>query len=168
MTANDQGLVCILEEDSATFIASNNLLDQALTQSQSNGSNHFRTQVKRPGSQIMTTDSFKCQFTPVSAAFNPSYNHFVAVWGRKDLQILTTCQKTGMVKQELTVNLMLAAFGEQLSIIGVRWVPGSKTIIAVGTQIFIRVYDLSKDNFTPIYNIQSTGSIADFALTNPV
>ena len=55
-----------------------------------------------------------------------------------------------------------------MSIIGVRWVPGSKTIIAVGTQIFIRIYDLSKDNFTPIYNIQSTGSIVDFALTNPV
>ena len=38
-----------------------------------------------------------------------------------------------MVKQELTVNLMLAAFGEQLSIIGVKWVPGLKTFIAVGT-----------------------------------
>jgi hypothetical protein len=63
---------------------------------------------------------------------------------------------------------MLAAFGEQLSIIDVKWFPGSKTIVAVCTQIFIRIYDLSNDNFTPVYNIQSTGSISDFTFTTPI
>lgn len=63
---------------------------------------------------------------------------------------------------------MLAAFGEQLSILGVKWVPGSKTTIAVGTQIFVRIYDLSKDNFSPVYNVQSTASINDFTFTAPL
>ena len=33
---NDQGLVCVLEEDSANFYASNSLLDQTIVSSQPN------------------------------------------------------------------------------------------------------------------------------------
>lgn len=49
-----------------------------------------------------------------------------------------------------------------------KWVPSSKTTIAVGTQIFVRIYDLSKDNFSPVYNIQSTASINEFSFTGPL
>jgi hypothetical protein len=49
------------------------------------------------------------------------------------------------------------------------WVPGSKTIIAVGTESFIRVYDLSKDNFSPMYNISAVfGIMVSFTFTPPV
>lgn len=64
---------------------------------------------------------------------------------------------------------MLAAFGEQLSILGVHWVPASRTVLAVGTQIFVRIYDLAKDNFSPLYNVQLThGSICDFTFSKAV
>ena len=89
----------------------------------------------------------------MAAQFNPAYQSYCAVWGINDLAVLTLCPKEGKVKSDLTVNLMLAAFGEQLSILDVKWIPGARTILGVGSQIFVRVYDLSKDNFSPLYNI---------------
>ena len=87
-------------------------------------------------------DTFKPSFAPVSAKFNPSFESYCAVWGKNDLQVLTVCPREGRVKSDLTVNLMLAAFGEQLTILNVEWVPGARTILGVGTQIFVRIYDL--------------------------
>lgn len=46
---------------------------------------------------------------------------------------------------------MLDAFGDHLHIIGVEWM--TETVIAIATQSFIRVYDLAKDNFSPLYNV---------------
>ena len=80
--------------------------------------------------------------------------------------MLTLSPKDGKIKSELTVNLMLEAFGDQLTITKILW--ASKTIIAVGTESFIRVYDLSKDNFSPMYNISAvSGLIKSFAFTAP-
>ena len=78
-------------------------------------------------------DTFKPSFVPVSAQFNPSFDTYCAVWGVNDLHVVTVCPKQGKVKSDLAVNLMLAAFGEQLSILNVQWVPGARTILAVGT-----------------------------------
>ena len=83
--------------------------------------------------------------------------------------MVLTVDKEGKVLSELTVNLMLEAYGDQLSIIGTKWVPGTKTVLAVATQNFIRVYDLAKDNFSPIYNISTfSGSIVDFTFSKNV
>jgi hypothetical protein len=78
-------------------------------------------------------DTHKPSFVPVSAEFNPTFESYCAIWGLNDLHVLTVCPKDGKVKSDLTVNLMLAAFGEQLTILNVKWVPGSKTILGVGT-----------------------------------
>jgi E3 ubiquitin-protein ligase UBR4 len=48
---------------------------------------------------------------------------------------------------------MLEAFGRDLSIIDVQWLPGSQTMIAVGTRQFVRIYDLSEDNISPTHNL---------------
>ena len=56
-----------------------------------------------------------------------------------------------------------------MSIIGVEWVPGTQTVLAVATQSFIRVYDLAKDNFSPIYNVSAfSGSIVGFCFCKTV
>ena len=78
-------------------------------------------------------DTFKTQFVPVSAQFNPSYESYCAIWGMSDLQVVTVCPKVGKVRSELTVNLMLAAFGEHLSIVNVQWVPSARTTLGIGT-----------------------------------
>lgn len=102
---------------------------------------------------MTSLSTFKPTFVPVAAKFNSSYESYCAVWGISDLTVLTLCPKEGKVKSNLTVNLMLAAFGEHLSILDVKWVPSARSILAVASQIFVRVYDLSKDNFSPLFNI---------------
>ena len=118
---------------------------------------------------MTSVSTFKPSFVPVAALFNPAYNSYCAVWGINDLTVLTVCPKEGKVKSDLTVNLMLAAFGEQLSILDVKWIPSARSILGVGSQIFVRIYDLSKDNFSPLYNIQLTaGQMTDFTFTKPL
>jgi hypothetical protein len=73
-------------------------LDNSILQSYSDGKSAFKVQPKKQGQVIGTIDTFKFQFTPISAAFNPSYDSYVAVWGRKDLQVLMLCPKQGIVK----------------------------------------------------------------------
>ena len=47
----------------------------------------------------------------------------------------------------------------------VQWIPGSQTMIAVGTRQFVRIYELSEDNISPIHNLIVTDeSITDFSI----
>ena len=47
----------------------------------------------------------------------------------------------------------------------IQWIPGSQTMIAVGTRQFVRIYDLSEDNISPIHNLIVTDeSITDFSI----
>jgi hypothetical protein len=83
--------------------------------------------------------------------------------------VVLTVEKEGKVKSELQVNLMLEAYGDQLNIIGINWVPGSPTSLAVATHTFIRVYDLAKDNFSPRFNVTTfQGRILDFTFCKAV
>jgi E3 ubiquitin-protein ligase UBR4 len=63
---------------------------------------------------------------------------------------------------------MLEAFGLDLTIIKVEWIPGSQTMIAVGTRQFIRIYDLSEDNISPIKNMilmSNEDEFTDFSIS---
>ena len=169
VTSTGQGLVCVLEDESVFFYASNSLLDPHILQGSTEKNQLYRSQSKRSASAVPHVDTFKPQFVPVSAQFNPDFESYCAVWGMNDLHVITVCPKEGKVKSDLTVNLMLAAFGEQLTILNVRWIPAARTILGVGTQIFVRIYDLSKDNFSPLFNVQlPQGSISDFTFSKPL
>lgn len=61
---------------------------------------------------------------------------------------------------------MLEAFAQDLTIVNIQWVPGSQTMIAVGTRQFVRIYDLSEDNISPTHNlIVNDESITDFSIS---
>jgi len=140
------------------FYGANSLLDPSMTQGASEKNQLYQAKdPKKAGSSgqaaVTAVDTFKPSFVPVSAAFNPAFQSYCAVWGKNDLSVLTVCPKDGKVKSDLTVNLMLAAFGEHLTILDVEWIPGARTILGVGTKTFVRVYDLAKDNFSPLYNV---------------
>ena len=47
--------------------------------------------------------------------------------------MVLTVDKEAKVKSELEVNMMLDAYGDQLTILGVEWVSGSSTVLAVAT-----------------------------------
>ena len=55
---------------------------------------------------------------------------------------------------------MLEAFGRDLVIVNVEWVPGSQTMLAVGTRQFVRIYDLAEDNISPAHNLEIINDIA--------
>lgn len=133
-SSNRCGIICLLEEDNAKFYKSSGF--------------------KKETRQIVAIDTHKLQFMPVSAHFNQDCDNFVAIAGQTNLVVLTI-DKEGKVKSELQVNLMLEAYGDQLNIVGVNWVPGSQTSLAVATHTFIRIYDLAKDNFSPRFNVST-------------
>ena len=61
--------------------------------------------------------------------------------------------KQGKVLSKLSVNLLLEIYANNATLIGVEWLPGSQTCIAVGTRDFIKVYNLAEDYIAPTHNI---------------
>lgn len=59
---------------------------------------------------------------------------------------------------------MLEAINRDLTIVNIRWLPGSPTSIAVGTRDFVKIYDLGEDPMSPTHYIQIfNGLLSDFA-----
>jgi hypothetical protein len=48
---------------------------------------------------------------------------------------------------------MLEAINRDLTIVNIRWLPGSPTSIAVGTRDFVKIYDLGEDPMSPTHYI---------------
>jgi hypothetical protein len=51
-------------------------------------------------------------------------------------------KKNGKVDYKISIDLMLETFGRDLTIVNIRWLPGSQSSLAVGTRDFIKIYDL--------------------------
>eukprot|EP00727_Mastigamoeba_balamuthi_P002214 m51a1_g11990 putative auxin transport protein big-like (3533) ;mRNA; f:886903-898969 len=97
-------------------------------------------------------------------AANPS---FLAVYGTKELRVLTLAAPTkgrqyltassssvgSMVADQLEVVLSLPVAADQPSVVDVQWLPGSEVALAVTTTRFVRIYDLSKDSMSPAYHL---------------
>ena len=63
---------------------------------------------------------------------------------------------------------MLEAFGKDLTIINMQWLPESQTMLAVGTKNFVRIYELAEDNISPKFNLMLfDNAITDFTFTKP-
>jgi len=72
----------------------------------------------------------------------------------------------GKVQQRVTVELMLEAISRELTVVNVRWLPGSQSCLAVATSHFIKIYDLSQDTLSPTHNIMIFyGFISDFTFS---
>ncbi len=93
-----------------------------------------------------------------SATFNEANEAHLAVAGIRDCVVLTLDPATGQTVSKLAVDLMLQAMGEDFTISKVQWLPKSQVHLAIAANIFIKVYDLSADNISPIYTISSMGS----------
>lgn len=57
----------------------------------------------------------------------------MAISGIKEVEVLTLSKK-GKVISKLGVDLMLEAFGKDLTITNVEWLPDSQTMIAIATR----------------------------------
>ncbi|XP_023737665.1 auxin transport protein BIG [Lactuca sativa] len=88
------------------------------------------------------------RFEIVHLAFNPLVESYLAVAGYEDCQVLTVSHR-GEVTDRLAIELAL----QGAYIRRVEWVPGSQVQLMVVTNKFVKIYDLSQDNISPIHYI---------------
>ncbi|KAG4192792.1 hypothetical protein ERO13_A07G178901v2 [Gossypium hirsutum] len=86
------------------------------------------------------------RFEIVHLSFNLVVENYLAVAGYEDFQVLTLNPR-GEVTDRLAIELALQ--GAYIRRIG--WVPGSQVQLMVVTNRFVKIYDLSQDNISPMH-----------------
>ncbi|XP_062193855.1 auxin transport protein BIG-like [Phragmites australis] len=86
------------------------------------------------------------RFEIVRLVFNPSVDHYLAVAGYEDCHVLTLNSR-GEVTDRLAIELAL----QGAYIRRVEWTPGSQVQLMVVTNMFVKIYDLSQDNISPMH-----------------
>ncbi|XP_049346360.1 auxin transport protein BIG isoform X2 [Solanum verrucosum] len=88
------------------------------------------------------------RFEIVNLIFNPLVENYLAVAGYEDCQVLTVNHR-GEVSDRLAIELALPLQGAYIK--HVDWVPGSQVQLMVVTNKFVKIYDLSLDNISPVH-----------------
>lgn len=88
------------------------------------------------------------RFEIVHLVFNPLVESYLAVAGYEDCQVLTVSHR-GEVTDRLAIELAL----QGAYIRRIEWVPGSQVQLMVVTNKFVKIYDLSQDNISPMHYI---------------
>ncbi|XP_010694206.2 auxin transport protein BIG [Beta vulgaris subsp. vulgaris] len=99
------------------------------------------------------------RFEIVHLAFNPLAENYLAVAGYDDCQVFTVTPR-GEVTDRLAIELAL----QGAYIRRVDWVPGSQVQLMVVTNRFVKIYDLSQDNISPLHYF----TLADQMITDAV
>ncbi|KAJ0099623.1 hypothetical protein Patl1_21605 [Pistacia atlantica] len=86
------------------------------------------------------------RFEIVHLAFNSLVENYLAVAGYEDCQVLTLNPR-GEVTDRLAIELAL----QGAYIRRIDWVPGSPVQLMVVTNRFVKIYDLSQDNISPMH-----------------
>ncbi|MCO5564796.1 hypothetical protein L7F22_018464 [Adiantum nelumboides] len=86
------------------------------------------------------------RFELVHLEFNHCNESYLAVAGYEDCQIFTVNSR-GEVIDRLAVELAL----QDSHICRILWVPGSQVQLMVVTSRFVKIYDLSQDNISPVH-----------------
>lgn len=147
LSINSQGKIAIAEGDCVTIADPSRLLEE--------------------GTSVL--DKHHCKvysrtvmgFEVVGVSFNKQCECYLAVAGIKQCRVLTFNNNYQVVNQ-LELNLSLDSLDSSNFIIQAQWVPGSQVHLgkplgicllinlAVITQQFVKIYDLSKDNICPV------------------
>ncbi|RAL46785.1 hypothetical protein DM860_005064 [Cuscuta australis] len=85
------------------------------------------------------------RFEIVHLVFNPLAENYLAVAGYEDCQVFTVNHR-GEVNDRLAIELSL----QGAYIKRVYWVPGSQVQLMVVTNKYVKIYDLSQDNISPM------------------
>ncbi|XP_010261103.1 PREDICTED: auxin transport protein BIG isoform X2 [Nelumbo nucifera] len=86
------------------------------------------------------------RFEIVHLLFNPLVENYLAVAGYEECQVLTVNHR-GEVTDRLAIELAL----QGAYIRRIDWVPGSQVQLMVVTNMFVKIYDLSQDNISPMH-----------------
>ncbi|XP_042008662.1 auxin transport protein BIG-like [Salvia splendens] len=88
------------------------------------------------------------RFEIVHLLFNPLVENYLVVAGYEDCQVLTVNHR-GEVVDRLAIELAL----QGAYIRRAEWVPSSQVQLMVVTNRFVKIYDLSQDNISPVHYI---------------
>ncbi|XP_027153889.1 auxin transport protein BIG [Coffea eugenioides] len=88
------------------------------------------------------------RFEIVHIVFNSVVDNYLAVAGYEDCQVLTVNHR-GEVTDRLAIELAL----QGAYIRRVDWVPGSQVQLMVITNKFVKIFDLSQDNISPMHYV---------------
>ncbi|RZC70316.1 hypothetical protein C5167_033447 [Papaver somniferum] len=86
------------------------------------------------------------RFEIVHLVFNTVVDNYLAVAGYEECQVLTVNPR-GEVTDRLAVELAL----QGAYIRRIDWVPGSQVQLMVVTNMFVKIFDLSQDNISPVH-----------------
>ncbi|OVA16901.1 zinc finger protein [Macleaya cordata] len=86
------------------------------------------------------------RFEIVHLLFNPVVENYLAVAGYEECQVLTVNPR-GEVTDRLAIELAL----QGAYIRRIDWVPGSQVQLMVVTNMFVKIFDLSQDNISPVH-----------------
>jgi E3 ubiquitin-protein ligase UBR4 len=101
------------------------------------------------------------RFEIVHLMFNPLVESYLAVVGYEECQVLTVNSR-GEVTDRLAIELALT---DGAYVRKVEWVPGSQVQLMVASNKFVKIYDLSQDNISPVhYFTLENDRIVDTAL----
>ncbi|KAJ1697807.1 hypothetical protein LUZ63_006319 [Rhynchospora breviuscula] len=87
------------------------------------------------------------RFEIVHLMFNPLVESYLAVAGYEECQVLTVNSR-GEVTDRLAIELALT---DGAYVRKVEWVPGSQVQLMVASNKFVKIYDLSLDNISPVH-----------------
>lgn len=144
ITLSKSGLMAIVDKDHLNIYS----LDAFSSDSGKDGS---------PTEKLKVPPITKIQigFFICSARFNEANDSYIAVAGVRDCTVVTIEPNTGKTISKLQVNLMLQAMGDEFTISKILWIPHSQVQLAVAAHLFVKVYDLSADNISPLYTLTS-------------
>ncbi|EPS73190.1 hypothetical protein M569_01564, partial [Genlisea aurea] len=91
------------------------------------------------------------RFEIVHLLFNSLVENYLVVAGYEDCHVLTINHR-GEIVDRLAIELVL----QDSYIRQVSWVPGSQVHLMVVTNKFVKIYDLSQDNISPLHYITVT------------
>ncbi|KAK9116429.1 hypothetical protein Sjap_015376 [Stephania japonica] len=88
------------------------------------------------------------RFEVVHIVFNPVVENYLAVAGYEECQVLTVNHR-GEVTDRLPIELAL----QGAYIRRIEWVPATQVQLMVVTNLFVKIYDLSQDNISPMHYV---------------
>lgn len=102
----------------------------------------------RSSAKYSTVAKCPTAYPVLQMQFNPASPNFLAIAGASMCEVVTLA-KNGTVQDRLRLELGMEGMGDAAVILRVMWVPGSQVQLAVVTNHFIKLYDLSADAISP-------------------
>jgi len=148
LAKSNTGLMAIAYKETLSIHNSNALLSEA------SGSRAYISDKRK----VPSLFRFNLGFMICSLHFNEANESYLAITGIRDCMVFTL-NTSGQLMSQLKINLMLEDMGDNFTVTKAFWIPKSQVHLAVAINSFVRIYDLSRNNISPIYVLHSSQTV---------